>query len=137
MIDLDHFKALNDGYGHQRGDDCLREVAAVLEDHPRRGYDVVARYGGEEFVLLLPDAGAEVARAAGESIRQAVFALQIENRGSPLGDVVTVSIGVSCRNPLFGDESDGFVREADMALYAAKRLGGNRVETAASLAISS
>jgi len=136
MIDLDHFKALNDGYGHQRGDDCLREIAAVLEGQPRRGYDVVARYGGEEFVLLLPDAGVEVAQAAGESIRQAVIALQIENHGSPLGDMVTVSIGVCCRNPVFGDESDGFVREADLALYAAKRLGRNRVETTAELAFS-
>jgi diguanylate cyclase (GGDEF)-like protein len=137
MIDLDHFKALNDGYGHQRGDDCLREVAAVLESQPRRGYDVVARYGGEEFVLLLPDADAEVARAAAESIRQAVLALQIENHGSLLGDVVTLSIGVSCRNPQPGDQSDGFVREADMALYEAKRLGRNRVEMAAEVAIPS
>jgi diguanylate cyclase (GGDEF)-like protein len=137
MIDVDYFKALNDAYGHQRGDDCLREVAAVLENHPRRGYDVVARYGGEEFVLLLPDAGAEVARAAAESIRQEVLALRIENHGSPLGDVVTVSIGICCRTPHLGDESDGFIREADMALYAAKRLGKNRVENGDELAIPS
>jgi diguanylate cyclase (GGDEF)-like protein len=137
MIDVDYFKALNDAYGHQRGDDCLREVAAVLDNHPRRGYDVVARYGGEEFVLLLPDAGAEVARAAAESIRQEVLALRIENHGSPLGDVVTVSIGICCRTPHLGDESDGFIREADMALYAAKRLGRNRVEDGDELAIPS
>ena len=89
------------------------------------------------LILLAPDAGLDTARAAGESIRQAVIALQIENHGSPLGDFVTVSIGVCCRNPVFGDESDGFVREADLALYAAKRLGRNRVETAVELAISS
>jgi diguanylate cyclase (GGDEF)-like protein len=112
-------------------------VARALEDHPRRGYDVLARYGGEEFVLLLPDANAEAARAAAESIRQAVVALQIENHGSTMSDVVTVSIGVCCRNPHLGDESDGFVHEADAALYMAKNLGRNRVETAAELAIPS
>jgi diguanylate cyclase (GGDEF)-like protein len=130
MIDVDCFKALNDGYGHQRGDDCLREVARVLAEHPRRGYDVVARYGGEEFVLLLPDADSSAARAAAESIRQAVHALKIENHGSMVGDVVTVSIGVCCDNPHVYDESGRFVREADEALYAAKRLGRNRVEVA-------
>jgi diguanylate cyclase len=130
MIDVDCFKALNDGYGHQRGDDCLREVARVLEEHPRRGYDVVARYGGEEFVLLLPDANAYAARAAAESIRLAVQALKIENHGSTVDDVVTVSIGICCDNPHVYDESGRFVREADAALYAAKRLGRNRVEIA-------
>jgi len=135
MIDVDNFKSLNDEYGHQRGDDCLREVARALENHPRRGYDVLARYGGEEFVLLLPDCNVEGARAAAESIRLAVFALRIENQGSPEGDAVTVSIGVCCRHPHPGDESDGFVHDADMALYAAKHLGRNRVETAAELAI--
>jgi diguanylate cyclase len=130
MIDVDCFKALNDGYGHQRGDDCLREIARVLAEHPRRGYDVVARYGGEEFVALLPDADSYAAQAAAESIRQAVHALKIENHGSTVGDVVTVSIGVCCDNPHVYDESGRFVREADAALYAAKRLGRNRVEVA-------
>jgi diguanylate cyclase len=133
MIDVDCFKALNDGYGHQRGDDCLREVARVLAEHPRRGYDVVARYGGEEFVLLLPDADSYTARAAAESIRHAVHALKIENHGSTVADVVTVSIGVCCNNPHLDAESGRFVCEADAALYAAKRLGRNRVEVAATL----
>jgi diguanylate cyclase len=135
MIDVDCFKALNDGYGHQRGDDCLREIARVLEEHPRRGYDVVARYGGEEFVLLLPDADANSARAAAQAIRQAVHALRIENHGSTVCDVVTVSIGVCSQNPHLGDDTGEFVRDADVALYAAKRLGRNRVELAAELAI--
>jgi len=135
MIDVDCFKSLNDNYGHQRGDDCLREVAQVLEQHPRRGYDVVARYGGEEFVLLLPDAGAGAAHAAAESIRQAVHALKIENHGSIVCGVVTVSIGVHSHNPHVGDDSEDFLRGADVALYAAKRLGRNRVETAAELII--
>jgi diguanylate cyclase len=128
MIDVDCFKALNDGYGHQRGDDCLREVARVLAEHPRRGYDVVARYGGEEFVLLLPEADSYAARAAAESIRHAVHALKIENHGSTAGNVVTVSIGVCCDHPHVYDESGRFVQAADEALYAAKRLGRDRVE---------
>ena len=135
MIDVDNFKSLNDEYGHQRGDDCLREIARVLEGHPRRGYDVLARYGGEEFALLLPDCNVEGAQAAAESIRQAVLALRIENHGSPEGDAVTVSVGVCCWHPHPGDESDEFVHDADMALYSAKHLGRNRVETAAQLAL--
>jgi diguanylate cyclase len=136
MIDVDCFKALNDGYGHQRGDDCLREVARVLAEHPRRGYDVVARYGGEEFVMLLPDADSYAARAAAESIRHAVHALKIENHGSTVGNVVTVSIGVCCDSPHIYDESQRFVHQADAALYAAKRLGRNRVEIATELPAS-
>jgi diguanylate cyclase (GGDEF)-like protein len=134
MIDVDNFKSLNDEYGHQRGDDCLREVARALEDHPRRGYDVLARYGGEEFALLLPDCNVEGARAAAESIRRAVLALRIENHDSTEGEVVTVSVGVCCWHPHLDDESEEFVHDADMALYAAKHLGRNRVETAAELA---
>jgi diguanylate cyclase (GGDEF)-like protein len=130
IIDVDDFKALNDGYGHQRGDDCLRDVARVLEDRPRRGYDVLARYGGEEFVVLMPDANSYAARMAAESIRQAVQALAIENIGSTVDRVVTVSIGVGCDNPHLYDEQWRFVRRADAALYAAKRLGRNRVEVA-------
>lgn len=136
MIDVDCFKALNDSYGHQRGDDCLRQVARVLTGHPRRGYDVVARYGGEEFVLLLPEADSYAARAAAESIRHAVHALKIENHGSTVGNLVTVSIGVCCDSPHLYDESGRFVREADEALYAAKRLGRNRVEVAPGLPAS-
>jgi len=135
MIDVDFFKALNDGYGHQRGDDCLRQVAEALEAHPRRGYDVVARYGGEEFVLLLPDAGIEAAQAAAEAIRQAVHALKIENHGSLVANVVTVSIGVCCQNPHVGDERCGLVCAADAALYAAKHLGRNQVQIADSVAM--
>jgi diguanylate cyclase (GGDEF)-like protein len=136
MIDVDCFKALNDTYGHQRGDDCLREVARVLAEHPRRGYDVAARYGGEEFVLLMPDAGSSAAQVAAECIRHAVHALKIENLGSTVADVVTVSIGVCCNSTHLHDESEQFVREADAALYAAKRQGRNRVEIAAELPVS-
>jgi diguanylate cyclase (GGDEF)-like protein len=134
LIDVDFFKNLNDGYGHQHGDECLRAVARVLETFPRRGYDVVARYGGEEFVLLLPEADAETALDVAESIRQAVLALQIESGGSAAGEVVTVSIGVCCESPRPGDDPGELVRAADMALYTAKRRGRNRVEMASECA---
>jgi diguanylate cyclase (GGDEF)-like protein len=135
MIDVDCFKALNDSYGHQHGDECLREVARALEEHPRRGYDVVARYGGEEFVVLLPEADSSAAQIAAESMRHAVQALQIENSGSAVDKVVTVSIGVCSDIPNLYEEPERFVREADTALYAAKRLGRNRVEVATEFSV--
>ena len=134
LIDVDHFKSLNDRYGHQHGDACLRAVAEVLEQYPRRGYDVVARYGGEEFILLLPEADGITARAVADAIRQGVLELEIENQGSNVG-VVTVSIGVCSMTPRPGDDPSELVREADQALYMAKRRGRNRVEMATELAL--
>jgi diguanylate cyclase len=131
MIDVDLFKSLNDAYGHQRGDHCLREISRVLEQHPRRGYDVAARYGGEEFVLLLPDADCDAALTIAETIRLGVLALHIENLGSPVSDFITVSIGVCCQNPPLEIDVKQFIGEADHALYEAKRSGRNRVGLAA------
>jgi len=133
MIDVDLFKTLNDGYGHQRGDDCLREVARALNGLPRRGYDVLARYGGEEFVLLLPDASYEATIAIAESIRLAVLASNIENLGSTIAKVVTVSIGICCQQSRFAYDAGDLIHRADKALYEAKRLGRNRVCVAAAL----
>jgi diguanylate cyclase len=131
MIDVDNFKALNDHYGHQRGDDCLRDIARVLEERPRRGQDVVARYGGEEFVVLLPDADENAAVMIAEIIRGAVLESAIENVGAPMYGMVTVSIGVCSRTPKIGSSPEEIVACADLALYAAKRSGKNRVELAA------
>jgi diguanylate cyclase (GGDEF)-like protein len=131
MIDVDCFKALNDTYGHQRGDDCLREIARVLEERPRRGYDVVARYGGEEFVVMLPDADDVAAGMIGELIRSAVRDRGIENKASTVASVVTVSIGACSRTPKIGEPPDGIVKCADEALYTAKAAGKDRVELAA------
>ena len=130
MIDIDYFKTLNDRYGHPQGDECLRDVARVLEDQPRRGYDLVARYGGEEFAVLLPEAEAADAAMIAETIRQSVEELGFENLGSAVAGVVTVSIGVCGRKPQIADDPDCLVACADAALYAAKRLGKNRVEMA-------
>lgn len=128
MIDVDCFKALNDHYGHQRGDECLREVAHVLEEQPRRGHDVVARFGGEEFAVLLPGSDARGAMYIAETIRNCVEARGMEHRASMVSECVTVSIGVCSRIPRVGQKTKEMLYEADMALYTAKQLGRNRVE---------
>ena len=128
MVDVDCFKVLNDSCGHQRGDECLREIARVLEEEPRRGHDVVARFGGEEFAVLLPGSDAAGAMRIGENIRRAVEALRMEHPGSNTGPWVTVSVGVCSRTPRIGEAPGDVLYEADMALYLAKELGRNRVE---------
>ncbi|MBE7181370.1 MAG: diguanylate cyclase [Terriglobus roseus] len=128
MIDVDCFKALNDSYGHQRGDDCLREIARVLEEQPRRGHDIVARFGGEEFAVLLPGADMAGAMRIGENVRRAVEGQRMEHKRSMVGPWVTVSIGVSSRTPRVGESPDTMLYDADMAMYSAKQLGRNRVE---------
>lgn len=130
MIDLDRFKALNDRYGHQRGDACLREVARVLDQQPRRGYDIVARYGGEEFVVLLPGADMSTATAMAEAIRNAVVERAIAHEGSDVCAFISVSIGVCSHTPVPGESPQSALGDADRALYAAKQMGRNRVEHA-------
>jgi diguanylate cyclase len=134
MLDLDCFKKLNDTYGHQRGDECLREIASLLEVQPHRAHDIVARYGGEEFAILLPGATLSGAVKLAESIRRAVREMRFENSGSATG-FVTISIGVCSHTPRVGEECDTLVREADIALYGAKQLGRNRVEVAGQVVV--
>jgi len=125
MIDIDHFKSLNDTAGHQHGDFCLEQVAQLLQRSVRAGVDTVARYGGEEFVAILPDADEQEARAAGERLRQAVEAASLPAAKG----VVTISIGVAALRGA-GDEpftAEDLVASADDALYEAKRSGRNRV----------
>ena len=99
MIDVDHFKAYNDRSGHQKGDQCLRRVAEVLSVSVRRAGELVARYGGEEFVVVMPGASVAHALETAESIRAAVEAARIEHPQSPVGPVVTVSLGVAVGVP--------------------------------------
>jgi diguanylate cyclase (GGDEF)-like protein len=127
MIDLDHFKRVNDVFGHAAGDFVLWEVGALLKASIR-GSDVACRYGGEEFVLVLPDAAREGARHKAEQIRTEVERLRLEHLGRPLG-TVTASLGVA----LFPDHAEGadsLIRASDEALYESKRLGRNRVTLA-------
>lgn len=127
MLDVDHFKAYNDHYGHQQGDECLRRVGEVLLTTVRRAGELVARYGGEEFVVVLPGTGVIHAMAVAESIRANIQAAGIAHAHSGVAAVVTVSLGVAVGIPTQGDAPDALVHAADAALYRAKDQGRNRV----------
>jgi two-component system cell cycle response regulator len=131
LADLDWFKKVNDTYGHLTGDAVLVEAARRMKATVR-GYDAVGRYGGEEFLFVLPGCGAAVADAQAERIRAAVAAAPFSN-ATP-GLQVTCSIGVASRDHAAIEHTDQLVREADLALYRAKRLGRNRVENWEALA---
>ena len=127
LIDADHFKKYNDTYGHVAGDSCLRSLATTILGCVLRGSDLVARYGGEEFVVLLPATDAEGAARMGDVMCAAVAALAIPHSGNPPA-VVTVSIGAVSVVPPQASEPALIIRAADVALYAAKAAGRNRVE---------
>jgi len=130
MIDIDHFKHLNDNQGHSTGDRVLREVASLLGRSVRK-IDTVARYGGEEFVVVLPQTGASDAREAAEKLRRAVETADYpEGKGQPEGRL-TISVGVATF-PKDGVGLATLVDAADAALYASKRGGRNQVTAFAS-----
>ena len=120
VIDLDHFKALNDRHGHAAGDEVLRRVATIL-NHAARETDLVARYGGEEFAVLAPRTDAKGAQLLAERMRQAFGDTHFHGLGpdAPDGVSVTISVGIA----LYGGDSKRFFNEADRALYQAKREG--------------
>jgi len=127
LIDLDHFKAINDTHGHQAGDAVLRAVAATLRDVVLRGTDLVARYGGEEFAIVLHDCTERGAVRVAERIRAAIADVAVARGGAALR--ITASIGVAERLPDEAEES--WLARADGALYAAKEAGRDRTEAAA------
>lgn len=128
MIDIDHFKRINDQYGHDAGDQVLREVAARLQQTLRRE-EAAFRLGGEEFVLMIEDGERETgpaqAHACAERIRREIEAMRIQHNDQPL-PAITLSIGVA-RYPADVIDASGLLQRADAALYAAKRAGRNRV----------
>jgi diguanylate cyclase (GGDEF)-like protein len=124
MLDLDHFKKFNDGYGHGAGDMALRAIADIFRASVRTE-DIACRYGGEEFTIILPDVSQLVAMDRAESIRRAVETMRLPVEGDVLGGF-TVSIGVALY-PADGESADLLLRRADQALYRAKRLGRNKV----------
>ncbi len=125
MVDIDHFKAYNDAYGHQQGDAALRAVAQSFSRSVRRTTDCFARWGGEEFAILLPDAGRGDALSMAESIREEIADIVIP--GAPGCAHVTASIGVNTCIPTMETRIADFVAGADAALYAAKQSGRNSV----------
>ena len=126
MVDIDHFKQINDTYGHRAGDHCLQALAGLLQQTARRPSDVIARYGGEEFAVLLPDIDFDTALVMAESLCLKVRQHPIDaGIGSHLA--LTVSVGVAAMVPNKNVRADALVEAADRALYAAKESGRNRV----------
>lgn len=125
MLDLDHFKRINDGYGHLAGDKVLKIIANVLRKRLRPN-DFIARFGGEEFVLLMPDSSLSDALAVGEVLRAAIQACPFHFKGEPV--TITVSMGVAQFQP--DERSDLALKRADDALYRAKAAGRNTVQAA-------
>lgn len=130
FCDIDFFKAFNDTYGHQAGDECLVRVAQAMEECLNRPADLVARYGGEEFIALLVDTDAEGARMLAERMRARVETLRVEHRASGVAPHLTVSLGTATMVPRAALRPEDLVDLADRALYAAKGAGRNRVSAA-------
>jgi len=126
MIDIDHFKRFNDRFGHQGGDDCLRQVVAAARLEARKS-DLFARYGGEEFAVILPLAELDMVLIIAERMRHAIAGLSLQPAGPGENSVVTASFGVASLVPAPGGEPIMLIDAADSSLYAAKRDGRNRV----------
>ncbi len=122
LLDIDHFKAYNDHYGHVMGDQALIQVSAAIRNSVR-SRDIVARFGGEEFMVMLTSSSAETALQAAERIRQRVYDLKIAHRfNESVATHVTISIGMT---PLINADIDSALKRADSALYEAKNQGRN------------
>jgi diguanylate cyclase (GGDEF)-like protein len=132
MIDVDTFKAYNDRFGHQAGDDALAAIAHCIQENMQRSGDVAARYGGEEFIVLLADANAPAAVEVGEKIRQSVLEQRARQQGRP-DSTPTISLGIASIVPVPGLNAKDLIRAADAALYEAKSKGRNRTEQASML----
>jgi diguanylate cyclase (GGDEF)-like protein len=126
MLDIDHFKNINDSYGHLMGDHVLREVGKIISEQ-LRSTDFTARYGGEEFVVILPLTTEEQSQMLAERLRQAIAETRFTSEGKPFG--ITVSIGTAALTPGALLKRRDLVDKADKALYQAKKLGRNQVCT--------
>jgi two-component system, cell cycle response regulator len=126
MMDIDHFKSINDEFGHLLGDEVLKQVSGLLSHHLRK-VDLLCRYGGEEFAIIAPATTGANAALFADKLRRMVEQFQFPGVSRP----VTVSIGVA-EFPIAGKSRDGMVRAADTALYQAKQFGRNRVIVAGS-----
>jgi len=127
MIDIDHFKNINDTFGHDAGDMVLRELGDILIRKSRK-YDIACRFGGEEFVLCLPGACREIAEKRATEIRESVKRLSLHYEGRDMG-VITLSVGISIY-PDLGETPAELMKKADHALYQAKESGRDQVVVA-------
>jgi diguanylate cyclase (GGDEF)-like protein len=127
LMDVDYFKRYNDHYGHQLGDECLRQIAGALQASLRRPGDLVARYGGEEFVCLLPETDLPGATSFAARLGQQIYAQKIAHADSSVAPVVSLSLGVSCAQAAARFDPAELLRTADAQLYRAKSLGRNQV----------
>jgi two-component system cell cycle response regulator len=125
IMDIDYFKAVNDTYGHDIGDEVLREFAKRVGANIR-GLDLACRYGGEEFVVVMPETDAALAYSVAERLRKSVETTPLEISRDPGKLSITVSIGIAASEGA-NDTADALLRRADQALYSAKRSGRNRV----------
>jgi diguanylate cyclase (GGDEF)-like protein len=126
LSDVDHFKAFNDCYGHQAGDDCLRRVAAALSSAGRRPADLAARYGGEEFAMVLPATVLDGAVDVAQAVSRVIEGLAIPHARSAVDPKVTLSQGIVALIPEKETSSEDLIQRADQALYLAKQQGRNR-----------
>jgi diguanylate cyclase (GGDEF)-like protein len=130
MIDIDFFKDYNDTFGHQRGDECLKQVAAVLSTVLHRPSDFIGRYGGEEFAAVLAETDVRGAAVVAETLRSRIQELLLVHQGFTTPQRVTISLGVAAAVPRGSAQATQLVAAADAALYAAKHGGRNRVVVA-------
>jgi diguanylate cyclase (GGDEF)-like protein len=125
FIDIDHFKLFNDRFGHQQGDQCLKQVAQILNDATLRSGEFVARYGGEEFVAVLPHTTREQIIEYGDKLCRQIRNCSIIHPDSPVG-VVTISVGVTSQVPGSNTSVHALIEQADQAVYQSKTGGRNR-----------
>lgn len=130
IADIDFFKTYNDAYGHLAGDRILKQVADTLLTVVKRSNDFVARFGGEEFIIILPNTGEEGAFVVAEKLRMEIENLMIPHIKSPIGDYLTISLGIATSVPHSNISVEILIEKADQALYIAKGEGRNRVVTA-------
>lgn len=126
LIDVDYFKNFNDLYGHQKGDECLVNVAQIINKHARRANDLAARIGGEEFALIFPGIDENNALKLADSMVQEISKKHIPHLKSEITDHLTISIGVASIMPANDENWEQLVSKADAALYRSKRNGRNQ-----------
>lgn len=124
MIDIDHFKKINDTYGHVFGDEVLQLASSIISNELKRPTDCVARYGGEEFVALLPNTDMKGAKRVGERVRKAIEDMAINHQGETVR--ITCSVGGANVTPSVSSDKTLLIKDADSALYRAKQTGRNR-----------